>query len=603
MKKLLFLTVLSVVFLTGAFAQVFTQGRLSVSRQVIYTRDSLNCQGSHNTQYYFTVVNSTATDTVFVYNPGYTQKLANTTAAATWTGNLIGSATTIINDYRGYNDSMDIFNHAAMVRCGTDTVKFPLEITSVYWPNPCRYDTVQYEAFIDTANNCDPFSSPGHVNMQPTVENLLTNGLTTGVFGGGYGIGSYYIERTRRVSCKISVPPVWQFLYPNSPCVIPSVVFTNNAPALLEYPFVPSTLVDVGVWLAATGVVRPTVPFMLHPEVHNMGYVPVSGNLYVVLDPRVTYNPTLSINPPGATSGDTLIWNFIDINSSNPNGWWNSLMSSVHLTPNSSLNIGDTLCFEIFTDPVANDIDNTNNYGAFCFPIVNSYDPNIKEVSPAGQGPTGIIPVNTHELTYTVHFQNTGNAPAINVTVLDTLESDIDTASFVLLGSTHVLTPRWLGNRVFQATFANIYLPDSVSNEPQSHGSFSFKVKLMPGLTAGTQIKNSAAIYFDNNPPIITNTATNTLQQTIIGLDKIVSINGVTVYPNPAKGIISIVTDKELNNGMLKLLNINGQVVLQHTNLTGNRFTVDMAGYANGVYFVEVTTDAAVQRIKLVKEQ
>jgi hypothetical protein len=54
-------------------------------------------------------------------------------------------------------------------------------------------------------------------------------------------------------------------------------------------------------------------------------------------------------------------------------------------------------------------------------------------------------------------------------------------------------------------------LPDSVNNEPESHGFVSFTVRPEPELPLLTELNNTTAIYFDNNPPIITNTTWSTI--------------------------------------------------------------------------------------------
>ena len=65
--------------------------------------------------------------------------------------------------------------------------------------------------------------------------------------------------------------------------------------------------------------------------------------------------------------------------------------------------------------------------------------------------------------------------------------------------------------RELEFYFQNIMLPDSVSNEPESHGLVSFTIRPEAGLPLLTELNNTAAIYFDNNPPIITNTTWSTI--------------------------------------------------------------------------------------------
>ncbi|MEO1450595.1 MAG: hypothetical protein AAFV07_13785, partial [Bacteroidota bacterium] len=54
------------------------------------------------------------------------------------------------------------------------------------------------------------------------------------------------------------------------------------------------------------------------------------------------------------------------------------------------------------------------------------------------------------------------------------------------------------------------FLPPNL-NDPEGRGAIAYKVDILPGLPTWTVISNSAAIYFDFNPPIVTNTWVNTL--------------------------------------------------------------------------------------------
>ena len=138
-----------------------------------------------------------------------------------------------------------------------------------------------------------------------------------------------------------------------------------------------------------------------------------------------------------------------------------------------------------------------------------AYDPNDKEVFPKGCGPQGYVAGN-QVLDYKVHFQNLGAGPAYDVVVRDYLDDDLDISTLEVLGASH--------NNVFQLngremvwTFPNIFLPGAVDNEPGSHGFLTYRVKPLAALAAGTMITNMAAIYFDNNPAVLTPTTTNTI--------------------------------------------------------------------------------------------
>lgn len=142
-----------------------------------------------------------------------------------------------------------------------------------------------------------------------------------------------------------------------------------------------------------------------------------------------------------------------------------------------------------------------------------SYDPNDKQVFPNGYAePHYILPET--ELEYLVRFQNTGNAPAINVLIRDTIDDNLDLESFKLVANSHsVKTTIKHDDRVIEFLFEEIMLPDSTSNEPESHGLVSYKLRPYNDLLPETEINNTAYIFFDNNDPIITNTTWNTIYE------------------------------------------------------------------------------------------
>ncbi|MCB0781241.1 MAG: hypothetical protein KDC03_17235, partial [Flavobacteriales bacterium] len=54
--------------------------------------------------------------------------------------------------------------------------------------------------------------------------------------------------------------------------------------------------------------------------------------------------------------------------------------------------------------------------------------------------------------------------------------------------------------------FERINLPDSASDPSGSQGFVTFLVDHLPGIAEGAEVTNTASIYFDANPAIVTNT-------------------------------------------------------------------------------------------------
>lgn len=140
--------------------------------------------------------------------------------------------------------------------------------------------------------------------------------------------------------------------------------------------------------------------------------------------------------------------------------------------------------------------------------IGGSYDPNDKQATPQ-LSPTQVA--NGANIDYTIRFQNTGTDTAFNVVLTDTLSSYLQTGTLQMMASSHNCKTTVKGNVVY-FEFLNILLPDSNVNEPKSHGFVLFRIKPKTTVAVNTVIPNKAAIYFDYNAPVITNTATTLIK-------------------------------------------------------------------------------------------
>jgi hypothetical protein len=154
--------------------------------------------------------------------------------------------------------------------------------------------------------------------------------------------------------------------------------------------------------------------------------------------------------------------------------------------------------------------DEEPEYEIFCLPIVDSYDPNDKSVMPSGVLDKKYISEDA-ELEYLIRFQNTGSDTAFKIVIKDTLDTDLDISTLSVGVASHPYSWTLSGEKspVITWTFSNINLPDSTTNEKQSHGFVKFKIKQKPG-NKGAEISNKAEIYFDFNSPVVTNIVTNT---------------------------------------------------------------------------------------------
>ncbi|MBK9319724.1 MAG: hypothetical protein IPM91_13575, partial [Bacteroidetes bacterium] len=101
-------------------------------------------------------------------------------------------------------------------------------------------------------------------------------------------------------------------------------------------------------------------------------------------------------------------------------------------------------------------------------------------------------------------------------------------------------------------------LPDSTTDEPNSHGLVQFSILPVAGLPMNTVIQNAAAIYFDYNVPVITNSTSNTITGfTGITDTPVAETLSSYVQPNPfdKEAILTIKTN-ETGNYYLTLTDV-----------------------------------------------
>jgi hypothetical protein len=115
---------------------------------------------------------------------------------------------------------------------------------------------------------------------------------------------------------------------------------------------------------------------------------------------------------------------------------------------------------------------------------------------------------------------------------------------------------------------------DSNSNEPLSHGFVRYRIQPKTNLSAGDSITNFAAIYFDFNEPVITNTAKTSIILPTGIASASPTLGKLHVFPNPAENTINI-SGIQLENGkaQLRLTDIYGKLILEKADYNYNFIT------------------------------
>ncbi len=242
------------------------------------------------------------------------------------------------------------------------------------------------------------------------------------------------------------------------------------------------------------------VPYWLTYK--NEGTVSASGEIKFVPDNLLGF--ISAIPTPTETRGDTLVWNYSDLKP----GALKQINLKMQMPGVEAL--GDTLNSTVTANITENSSIAFSETSETKQTIRCAYDPNDKQVFPIGVQDEKYT-LMSETLEYLIRFQNTGNDTAFNVVITDTLASELDLNSFQVLEKSHDLRTVVEPNGAVAFRFENILLADSVVDEPNSHGFVKFRIKPKTGLADARRIENTAFIYFDFNPAIITNTTLNTL--------------------------------------------------------------------------------------------
>jgi len=411
----------------------------------------------------------------------------------------------------------------------------------------------------------------------------------------------------------------------------------------------PSFEVDVHVY--SFGSTYPCDDWVTHNLcVRNSGTLPVDIVLEWSIDPL--FQDFETDLEPDSVVDDVYYYSFSNVQP------WEIVCTDFHILTPTVDEIGAFLTTSLLATSYLEGEEMATGQDLTELELACAYDPNDKQVFPLGYSENHYI-AQDEVLEYLVRFQNTGNAPATDIHVLDTLDLNLDISKFELLANSHSVQAIIDQNtRVVDFYFENIMLPDSVNNEPESHGFVSFQIEMLDDLPLLTEINNTAGIYFDNNPPIITNTTWSTIydcslfeasfaqegstlvasegdayqwyvdglviegaiEQTFdvtqdgeyavevmidfpcIKTSESTFITNVTdiakstiqVYPNPTASVLTITGLSTLNSSQVALFDVSGREVL-HTSLNSSDVKrLDVRALARGSYQMVIWDEVGV---------
>ena len=96
----------------------------------------------------------------------------------------------------------------------------------------------------------------------------------------------------------------------------------------------------------------------------------------------------------------------------------------------------------------------------------------------------------------------------------------------------------------------------------------------------------------------------NSLKSNIAALSVIsgfeeANIKGITIYPNPSKGMVYIDFDNVSNIKDLRILTLTGEQVYSKQKMDKTE-TIDLSKFSDGVYFIIIQKDNDIIRNKLI---
>jgi uncharacterized repeat protein (TIGR01451 family) len=201
-------------------------------------------------------------------------------------------------------------------------------------------------------------------------------------------------------------------------------------------------------------------------------------------------------------------------------------------------------------------------------------------------------------LEYTIRFQNIGTDTAFTVILRDTLPGNfLQLPTLQMVASSHNSFWELRPGGMLYVKFASIGLPHAAVNAAGSMGFVRFRVRPQPTLAVGTVIPNRAAIYFDFNAPI----TTNTVGTTVVRPTGLAAPDGELVgrvWPNPVAGDrlqveLSLPAPARVHLTLLDAVGRTVQEVVQPAAAGRNQAAFDLNGVAPGLYLVRAEAGAA----------
>lgn len=447
-------------------------------------------------------------------------------------------------------------------------------------------NSIQSIAFIDLNNNGVKDTNETYFN-NGDFQVSVNNGSTINYAGTNGILNLFPQNSTDAHNISYIIHPEYSGYFSSNTTYtnLSSAQLGNGA--ILNFPItVTNPFSDVGINLYTSRSPRAGLNYYNGFSYRNNGTVVENGVIQYTKPTNVSIIDISDINAVQNATGFTLNYSNLQPQETRYFGV-NMLVPTI-----PTVQIGEAVNSSVTINTTNTDIFPNNNNSILNKTIVAAYDPNDKSEN---QGPTIVKDNFTNEdyLIYTIHFQNEGNANTSVVRVEDFLDVKLNPATVRMIGASHDYVMSMQNNHLVWK-FDPIYLTPQSVDEANSQGYITFKVKPFPGYQIGDIIPNTASIYFDTNPAIVTNTFQTefiaALSNESFGLD------AFTIFPNPSNEFINIsVGQNENQMQSFEITDVLGKKVLQSK--FENR--INISNLNQGVYFITLITK---ENIKITKK-
>lgn len=451
---------------------------------------------------------------------------------------------------------------------------------------------IRLNAFLDANSNGSQDSGEVNFPLGQFQYEKNGNGIIHNITAPSGTYNIYDLNPTNTYDVSFSVDSAYSAMYTVAPSsyndisvVIGAGLITYNFPVTIVQPYT-----DLAVTIVPLTAPRPGFTYQNKLVYTNFGNQNVaSGTVTFNKDANVTIT---TISQPGTSSTATgFTYNFTNLAPFEAR----TILVTMQVPTIPTVIAGQLLTSTASIVPLSGDIVPENNNSSSSQIVINAYDPNDKMESHGERILFSSFTSNDY-LYYTIRFENTGTASAINVRVNDVLDFQLDETTLRMVNTSHPYVLDRIGNNLTWK-FDNIQLPVSVANSTIGKGYITFKIKPRPGYAVGDIIPNTASIFFDFNPAIITNTF-QTQFVSALGINEFEDGNFV-FYPNPTSDIVTVsLSNTENSIASIVVYDVLGKTILTQKATNVATQTIDLSNVTTGMYFIEVTTDSNLKVVK-----